>query len=175
MGAEGSVVGVDGSPQMLAVAARRCEKHDNVSLHEADATSLPVDDGSFDAAVCVQVLEYVQDATAALAEMHRAVRRGGRLVVWDVDWATVSLYSSDPGRTERVLRAWDGHLAHPSLPQTLTARLRSVGFDNVRVEGHTRRAWACCRSPRTPVVCRRPGTPPTRPGGGVRPADVRSS
>jgi arsenite methyltransferase len=136
VGAEGSVVGVDNSPQMLAMAARRCQGHDNVSFHEADATSLPVEDESFDAALCVQVLEYVPGATAALAEVHRALRPGGRLVVWDVDWATVSLHSSDPGRTERVLRAFDRHLAHPSLPQTLTARLRSVGFGEIGVQGH---------------------------------------
>jgi hypothetical protein len=37
---------------------------------------------------------------------------------------------------ERVLRAWDGHLTHPSLPRTLSARLRSVGFSDVRVDGH---------------------------------------
>jgi SAM-dependent methyltransferase len=116
---------------------RRCEGHDNASFREADATSLPVDDESFDAALCVQVLEYVPDATAALAEVRRALRPGGRLVVWDVDWATVSLYSSDPGRTMRMLDAFDRHLAHPSLPQTLTARLRSVGFEDIGVQGHT--------------------------------------
>jgi hypothetical protein len=36
----------------------------------------------------------------------------------------------------RVLKAWDGHLTHPSLPRTLAPRLRSVGFDDVRTEGH---------------------------------------
>jgi arsenite methyltransferase len=54
-----------------------------------------------------------------------------------VDWATVSLHSSDPARTARVLRTFDRHLAHPSLPQTLTARLRSVGFEEIGVQGHT--------------------------------------
>jgi arsenite methyltransferase len=91
--------------------------HDTVELHLADATALPVPDAAFDAALAVQVLEYVPDPDAALAELHRVVRPGGRLVVWDVDWATVSLHSSDPARTALVLRAFDRHLAHPSLPQ----------------------------------------------------------
>lgn len=136
VGAGGSVVGLDSSAEMLAVAARRCAGHDNVAFQEADATALPVEDGEFDAALSVQVLEYVADATAALAELHRVLRPGGRALVWDVDWATVSWHSSDPARMERALRAWDVHLAHPSLPQTLAARLRSVGFEDVRVEGH---------------------------------------
>jgi arsenite methyltransferase len=106
-------------------------------LDEAEATTLPVEDASFDAVVSVQVLEYVADVPAALAEMHRALRASGRLVVWDVDWATVSLRTTDPARTEGILRAWDGHLAHPSLPQTLTSQLRSAGFDDVGLEAHT--------------------------------------
>jgi arsenite methyltransferase len=136
VGPEGAVVGVDGSPEMLAAAARRCEGHANVAFHEADATALPVADGAFDRVLCVQVLEYVAEPDAALAELRRALRPGGRLVVWDIDWATVSWHSNDPARMERVLRAWDRHLAHPSLPRTFAPRLRAAGFDDVALEGH---------------------------------------
>jgi arsenite methyltransferase len=137
VGPAGSVVGVDASAAMLAVAAHRCEKHANVAFHEADVLSLPVESAGFDRAICVQVLEYVQDAPRALAEIHRTLRPGGRLVVWDVDWATVSWHSTDPDRMARVLRDWDAHLAHRSLPRTLTAKLRAAGFGDVRMEGHT--------------------------------------
>jgi SAM-dependent methyltransferase len=133
----GSVVGLDSSPQMLSLAARRCEGHANVEFHRADATALPVEDASFDAALCVQVLEYVPDIAAALAELRRAVRPGGRVVVWDVDWATVSWQSADPARMERVLEAWDEHLAHPSLPRTLGPAMRSAGFEQVESEAHS--------------------------------------
>lgn len=136
VGATGSVVGVDRSPQMLAAAARRCAGHHNVTLHEADAAALPVDDAAVDRALCVQVLEYVPDVTAALAELHRVVRPGGRVVIWDIDWSTLSWHSPDPARMGRVLRAWDEHLIHPALPRTLTAQLRSVGFDGIGMVGH---------------------------------------
>lgn len=137
VGPEGSVTGVDGAPAMLTVAAKRAEGHDNVAFYEADATKLPVPDGVFDAAVSVQVLEYVSDATAALAEMHRVLRPGGRVVIWDVDWATVAWHTADDARMRRLLDAWDRHLAHPSLPQTLAPRLREAGFADVTMEGHT--------------------------------------
>src|ERR671937_1610761 len=46
VGSSGSIVGLDGSPEMLALAERRCAAHDNVELREADATSLTVEDAS---------------------------------------------------------------------------------------------------------------------------------
>ena len=136
VGSSGSVVGVDGSPAMLHLADDRCAGRDNVQLLEGDATALPVESETFDSAVCVQVLEYVSDVDAALHELNRALRPGGRAVVWDVDWATVSIHSRDSALTTRVLQAWDEHLVHPSLPRTLGAHLRSAGFDDVRVEAH---------------------------------------
>ncbi|HEU0024445.1 MAG TPA: methyltransferase domain-containing protein [Thermoleophilaceae bacterium] len=137
VGPEGSVVGVDGSAASLAVAARRNQGHPNVAFHEADATALPVGDAEFDAALSVQVLEYVADVTAALREMHRALRPGGRVVIWDVDWATVSMRTEDDARMARALAAWDSHLTHVSLPRTLGPLMREAGFEDVRMDGHT--------------------------------------
>jgi arsenite methyltransferase len=136
VGPSGSVVGVDSSAPMLALARGRLSGRDNVELLEGDALALPVEAGSFDAALCVQVLEYVADTAAGLAELHRALRPGGRVLVWDVDWATLSVHSEDPDLTERVLVAWDEHLAHPSLPRTLASRLRAAGFEEVRMQAH---------------------------------------
>ncbi len=130
------MVGIDASPAMLALAARRCAGRANAGFVAANVTSLPLPVAGFDAALCVQVLEYVPDVAAVLAGVHRALRPGGRLVAWDIDWSTVSWHSRDPARMERVLRTWDAHLTHPSLPRTLSSRLRSAGFADVAVAGH---------------------------------------
>ena len=82
----------------------------------ADATALPYPDRSFDAAVCVQVLEYVKDIGAALSELYRVLRPGGRTVIVDTDWDSLVWHASDPGLMHRVLRAWDEHLHDPHLP-----------------------------------------------------------
>jgi ubiquinone/menaquinone biosynthesis C-methylase UbiE len=136
VGPEGSVVGIDLSPDMLAVAAKRAESYPNVEFAESSAVPLPVADAGFDRALSVQVLEYVDDVPAALRELHRALRPGGRLVVWDVDWSTVSLQSADTARMRRVLDAWDEHLTDPFLPRTLAGQLRDAGFDDVAMQGH---------------------------------------
>ena len=136
VGPEGSVVGVDASGPMLALAAERCRGHDNVAFHEGDVTALPVADADFDRALSVQVLEYVADIPGALAELHRVLRPGGRVLIWDVDWATVSWHSDNPARMERFLGAWDEHLSDPVLPRRLSAELRGAGFEEVEMQGH---------------------------------------
>lgn len=136
VGPDGQVDGVDASRPMLAMAARRNAEHPNAAFHLGDATALPVETAGYDGAVCVQVLEYVSDVARALAELRRVVRPGGRVVLWDVDWSTVSWHSADPGRCARILAAWDEHLAHPALPRTLGSGLVAAGFVDITVTGH---------------------------------------
>ncbi len=136
VGDDGRIVGVDSSADMLRVARRRCAGVANVELQEGNAAALPVADENFDAAISVQVLEYVADVTGALAEIARCLVPGGRIVVWDTDWSTVSWHSEDGRRMERVRLAWDEHLVHPSLPRTLASRMRDAGFRDVCFTGH---------------------------------------
>ena len=137
VGPSGHVAGVDTSGPMLELAAARIGTRDNVELAAAPATALPFADDSFDGAISVQVLEYVDDVDQALAELHRVLRPGGRVVVWDVDWETVSMHSADAARMRRVLDAWDRHLVHRSLPATLTRRFRDAGFVDISLAGHS--------------------------------------
>jgi arsenite methyltransferase len=134
VGPSGSVVGLDGSEAMLELAGRRCAELGNVELRFADVSALSVADADFDAAICVQVLEYVPDTRAGLAELHRALKPGGRVLVWDIDWATFSM--QDDELTRRVQAAWDEHLTHVSLPRVLAPALRAVGFEEVRAQAH---------------------------------------
>ena len=127
----GHVVGVDSSGEMLTLGRRSTAESahgDLVELREGDATALPVEDGRFDAAVSIQVLEYVTDVGTALREIHRALRPGGRALIWDTDWDGLMWHSKDPELMRRVLRAWETHLVHPTLNRHLAKELRDAGF-----------------------------------------------
>jgi ubiquinone/menaquinone biosynthesis C-methylase UbiE len=136
VGENGVVTGVDASAAMLAIAGRKAGDRPNVRLLEGEATKLPLGDASVDRAISVQVFEYLSDVDAALAELMRVVRPGGRVVIWDIDWSTLSWHSSDTERMRRMVGAWDRHLADPVLPRTLVASLRRAGFTNVRRDAH---------------------------------------
>ena len=83
VGSDGHVVGLDFNPVMLA-AARAATTNANVAWREADAANMPFLDGSFDAVLCQQGLQFFADKAAALREMRRVLVPGGRLAlsVW---------------------------------------------------------------------------------------------
>jgi ubiquinone/menaquinone biosynthesis C-methylase UbiE len=75
---------IDYSPVFVA-AANRLNTDPRIKIQQADACDLPFEDGSFDRALALLVLHFVPEASKALAEMRRVVRRGGVVaaVVWD--------------------------------------------------------------------------------------------
>jgi ubiquinone/menaquinone biosynthesis C-methylase UbiE len=79
-----TLTGVDLSPAMLAIARQRADELDlTVDLREADAEALPFADASFDTVVCTLCLCTIPDDHAAIAEMSRVLRPGGRLLLLD--------------------------------------------------------------------------------------------
>lgn len=128
VGRDGRVCGIDISEDMLTMSRKRCADQPWTEFQRADATNLPYPDESFDAAVSAQVYEYIADIPAALAELYRVARPGGRVVVVDTDYGSLVIHTEDGARMERVLSAWSEHFVHAGLPRTLSRQLRNAGF-----------------------------------------------
>ncbi|MEA3245996.1 MAG: methyltransferase domain-containing protein [Gemmatimonadota bacterium] len=101
----GEVVGVDMTPGMLARA--RASAADggftNVRFHEGLAESLPVPDEWADVVISNGVLNLFPDKFAALREMARALKPGGRLQIGDI------LVQKDVGaKARRDIDLWKG-------------------------------------------------------------------
>jgi ubiquinone/menaquinone biosynthesis C-methylase UbiE len=131
----GAQVGVDPSPAMLVHAAAR-----GIETVEGVAENLPFADSSFDHALVVTTLCFVDSPATMLAEARRVLKPGGRLVIGFIDrestlgqnylahqaesvfYREATFYSAD--EVARLLeqtgfsdRAWAQTLAHP-LPET---------------------------------------------------------
>lgn len=133
LGPDGLVHAVDPSESMRALAGNRTRPPGAapVEIAPGSAEKLPLPDAGVDVAVSTQVLEYVADVPGALAEIHRVLRPGGRVLLLDTDWDSIVWHSHDHTRTARILAAWDGHLVDPHLPRTLGPALRAAGFTAV--------------------------------------------
>ncbi|WP_327297145.1 MULTISPECIES: methyltransferase domain-containing protein [unclassified Streptomyces] len=132
IGPTGRICGIDISDSMLELARERCATGSApgvVDLRSGRAERIPFPDATFDAAVAVQVYEYVEDIERALNELFRVLRPGGRAVVLDTDWDSLVWRSADRGRMREVLELWEDHVAHPRLPQQLGPLLRRAGFE----------------------------------------------
>jgi arsenite methyltransferase len=128
VGQDGRVCGIDTSEDMLAMSRTRCADKPWTEFRRADATELPFPDDSFDAAVSTQVYEYVANVPAALKELYRVTRPGGRVLIMDTDYGSFVIHTKDKVRMARVLSAWDEHFVHAGLPRTLSRQLRDASF-----------------------------------------------
>jgi len=86
VGDEGTVEIFDIQQEMLDHTIRRARERGlwNVSATRGDAQDLPYDDSSFDAAILITVLGEIPDEDAALREVARVLRPGGRLIVGEL-------------------------------------------------------------------------------------------
>ncbi|WP_367128997.1 class I SAM-dependent methyltransferase [Saccharothrix sp. HUAS TT1] len=136
------VIGVDGSPDMLARARDRVRQ---AEFRPGDLHRLPVADAEVDLVVCALALTHVPDLKPVMAEFARVLRPGGHLVVSDLHPERVA-QGSNP-----TVRGPDGR------PGRLSAYRHLVG-DYLRaalpVGLHVRR----CEEPLLPVA--RPAQPP---------------
>lgn len=137
VGEGGSVLGIDQSDAMLSLATRRCAAWPQVRIESGDAIDLGDADERFDLVVSTQVLEYVADVDRALSEIARVLRPTGRTLLLATDWRALAWHSTDEERMDRMLGAWEEHLAHPTLPRTLAKRLADVGLQVDRIERHS--------------------------------------
>jgi SAM-dependent methyltransferase len=108
VGRDGTVVGVDLTPEMLA-AARDHGRLTVAALLLADTRFLPLRDASVDAVLAAGLLPHLPDPAAGLAELARVTRPGGRLAVFHP--VSRAMLAARKGRVPAV----DGTLARPVL------------------------------------------------------------
>jgi SAM-dependent methyltransferase len=102
-----------------------------------DAEALPLRDGSYDAVVCNGAAHHLPDLAAALREIHRVLRPGGRLLLFEpVDSPLAGAVRQTLFRRSRYESPAD--LAHKAdfSEAAVVAALREAGFSAVATSAH---------------------------------------
>ena len=133
VGDRGRVVGVDLSPQMLAVGRSIAPA---VDWREGSAGTLPVaDDEQFDVVLCQQGLQFFPDKLAAVREMRRVLAPGGRVAI--ATWRSVDefpLLRALNGVAERHVGAIADARYSFGNAAALERLLAGAGFQDIQVE-----------------------------------------
>jgi SAM-dependent methyltransferase len=117
-----SVVGVDRSDEMLDAARLRLADTANVELRSGRLEELPVADEELDLAFLALVLHYVVDPPRVLAEVRRALRPGGRLIVLEM-----RPHERGVGYAEEMGHVWPGFE-----PERMEGWVADAGFQPPR-------------------------------------------
>ncbi len=104
---QGVLVGLDVAPGMAQAAQRLAAGdaaiHGYLGFVIGRGDALPLSAGAFDAAFAARLLIHVQDAAGVVREMARVVRIGGRVVLAEWDWETVTVDHPDHNLTRHIL------------------------------------------------------------------------
>jgi ubiquinone/menaquinone biosynthesis C-methylase UbiE len=130
-----AVIGVDSSKLMIDEAVRRtADMGLNVSFEVADVAQLPFPDEAFDAVLAQTVFEHVEDAGAAVAELTRVTREGGRVAGLSIDTASAVIDHPDASTTRRITETWADGFAGGRVGRALHRLFRDAGLVDAMVE-----------------------------------------
>ena len=131
VGERGHVHGVDINARFVADARKRAAGRANMTLHHVEGARLPLRDGAVDRVVAKNVLEYVPDVDATLAEMKRVLAATGRIHIIDSDWGFVVAEPWGKAGVERFFAAAGVAFKEPHIGRKLAGLLARHGFRNV--------------------------------------------
>jgi ubiquinone/menaquinone biosynthesis C-methylase UbiE len=125
------VVGIDPSPRLLAIARRRADAASvRAELLQGSATAIPLADSTIDTVVMTWTLCSITDPLAALHEMRRVLKPGGKLLF-------VEHGLSPEPRVERWQRRltpiWSHVAGGCHLDRKMDDLIRSAGFGMTRL------------------------------------------
>jgi ubiquinone/menaquinone biosynthesis C-methylase UbiE len=129
--ADATITGIELSTAMLAIARKRAaDLGRDAELREGDAEHLPFADASFDTVVCALSLCTIPNPAAAIAEMHRVLVPGGRLLLLDHVGSTwPPIYAAQWLLERLTIRLTGEHFTRRQLPL-----VGAAGFEILEAE-----------------------------------------
>lgn len=128
VGATGRVIGIDMTPEMIALARRNARGYTNVEFHQATIDKLPLNDSSVDCVISNCVINLASDKQAVFREIARVLKPGGRLAVSDI-----ALKRPLPAEIGQNILAYVGCVAGAILVEDYRSGLLKAGFEHVEI------------------------------------------
>src|SRR5262249_25424679 len=105
-----------------------------VEFHVGTVVGLPFRAASFDGVYSERVFMHLAEPDAAMAELFRVLRPGGRLVIVDVDHTCAAVDADDLELSDLLVAAFVRDIANPASGRRLRSEMVRAGFSEVVVE-----------------------------------------
>lgn len=132
----GHVTGLDPSSVLLERARLNCRGSSKITFVNGDARELDYGDEEFDVVISHTALCHIPEPRRALTEAHRVLRPNGQLVIFDGDYATVSVAIGDFDPLQMCVDAVLSNYLHDKwFMRRLPRLLNDTGFRASTVQG----------------------------------------
>jgi ubiquinone/menaquinone biosynthesis C-methylase UbiE len=131
IGDQGTAVGLDVEPAMIAQARQRAaKKHSHATFDVASIDNIPYPDNTFDVALQSLVFHHLTNAQkeAGLLELKRVLKPNGRLLIADLNPSKRGIATSLPGHNQL------DQVDH--VRSEVVERLKTAGFSNIQSDSH---------------------------------------
>jgi arsenite methyltransferase len=131
VGAEGRVIGVDMTPEMIERARTNAKRVNatNVEFRQGYLEDLPVEPNSVDVVISNCVINLSPDKAKVFTEIFRVMKPGGRLAVSDI-----VTDGKLPEEVRTSLSAWAGCVAGAVDAKEYIAMMKAVGFTDISIQ-----------------------------------------
>lgn len=130
IGPTGTAIGIDMTGDMISLARDNARKgnYANVRFYLAEIEAMPIPSGSVDCVISNCVLNLCEDKPAALAEVFRILKPGGRLAISDI-----ALKKPLPEGIRDLVAAWTGCIGGAITVEANRTNLAAAGFSGVDI------------------------------------------
>lgn len=130
-GAEGKVIGIDFTPEMIKKARTNAEKlgFNNVEFREGDIDDMPVNDATADVVVSNCVLNLVPNKSKVISEIFRVLKPGGHFSISDI-----VLVGELPAALREDAEMYAGCVAGAIQKEEYLQYMRNSGFQNLTLQ-----------------------------------------
>lgn len=130
-GAEGKVIGIDFTPEMIKKARINADKLglNNVEFREGDIDDMPVVNDTADVIVSNCVLNLVPDKSKVINEIHRVLKPGGHFSISDV-----VLVGELPEALQQDAEMYAGCVAGAIQKDDYLGKIQEAGFENIQIQ-----------------------------------------
>jgi arsenite methyltransferase len=131
VGAQGQVIGVDMTPDMISLARKNAIKHQipNVEFRLGEIEHLPVADNTIDVIISNCVLNLSFDKEQVFQEAYRVLKPGGRIAISDI-LATKALYLT---KSKKISTLISSCIGGAELLDIVSNMLSKSGFRNIQL------------------------------------------